>query len=147
MSKQPPERIAVDRGTLRSNAVGRTRHGQQCILTTTFTRASSEAEQRIFQALYLFDEDGRLVEARIDELGTCADPDRDKGLKVLKQRCNEIYPISHGRIEIRPFALERFGTTFGLVLHDHGDSGWSAEMVPGNDTVFDERLDSGEYGT
>ncbi len=147
MSKKPPERIALDADNHHAMHVGRTRHGQQCFLTAPFLPASTGTEERMFLALYLFDDQGRLVEARIDDLGPCANPDRHRALALLNQRISEIYPISHGRIEISPFSLERFGTTFGLVLHDHGDSGWSAEMMPGNYMAFHEPWDSGEYDT
>jgi hypothetical protein len=147
MSKQPPTRIALDHDDYHAQHVGRTSDGQQFFLTTPFIPSSAGSEGREFLALYLFDERGRLVEARIDDLGNRAGLDGDKARALLTQRLAEIGPVSHGRIEVSPFSLERFGTTFGLVLHDHGDSDWWAEMMPGNYMAFHEPWDSGEYDT
>jgi hypothetical protein len=61
----------------------------------------------------------------------------------------ELGSLDYGRIEVKPFAIERFGTTFGLVPRapeGEGD-GWWVELQPGNYMAFHEPWDSGEYDT
>jgi hypothetical protein len=65
------------------------------------------------------------------------------------QRLRELGPVKIGRIEVKPFAIERFGVTFGLVPRPSdipGDS-WAVEAMPGNYMAFFEPWDSGEYDT
>ncbi|MCU1676163.1 MAG: hypothetical protein JWM93_921 [Frankiales bacterium] len=51
------------------------------------------------------------------------------------------------RIEVAPFAIERFGTTFGLVLREPKDEDevWAVEVQPGNYMAFFEPWDGGDY--
>lgn len=50
---------------------------------------------------------------------------------------------------VQPFAIERLGTTFGLVPRspEDKDDSWWVEMHPGNYMAFHEPWDSGEYDT
>lgn len=50
---------------------------------------------------------------------------------------------------MQPFALERFGTQFGLVASEvEDDPGvWTVELLPGNYMAFWEPWDSGDYDT
>ncbi|UUZ53340.1 hypothetical protein LP419_31405 [Massilia sp. H-1] len=102
-----------------------------------------------FVALYLFDEKGLLIEARIDSMGPRATMDNEARQKLYKQRLKELGEISLERIEIAPYSVERFGTSFGLVLHepDDVDDPWAVEAQPGNYMAFFEPWDSGEYDT
>jgi hypothetical protein len=45
--------------------------------------------------------------------------------------------------------VERFGTTFGLVLRqpEDEDDPWAVEVMPGNYMAFFEPWDSGDYDT
>ncbi len=149
MPKEPPKRIALDHDDYHADHVGRTNDGHQYFLTTPFIPATKANDGREFIALYLFDKRGSLIEARIDDLGSRAGLDRDKARTLLTQRLAEIGPVSQERIEVSPFSLERFGTTFGLVLRppDDMDSGWWVEVMPGNYLAFHEPWDSGEYDT
>ena len=58
-------------------------------------------------------------------------------------------PLDCGRIEVQPFALERFGTTFGLIPRppEDEDEDWWVELHPGNYMAFHEPWDGGEYDT
>ena len=106
-------------------------------------------EGREFLALYLFDTDGAFLEARIDDLGIRANFDRENAIRLNQQRLDELGPLSYGRIEVQPFQLERFGTTFGLVLRfpEDEEDVWAVEAQPGNYMAFFEPWDSGEYDT
>jgi len=57
--------------------------------------------------------------------------------------------VSLERIEVAPFSIERFDTTFGLVLRHPEEDGdpWAVEVQPGNYMAFFEPWDSGEYDT
>lgn len=68
---------------------------------------------------------------------------------LLEQRLAELGPVSYGRIEVQPFEVERFGTTFGLVLRvpEDEDDVWAVEVQPGNYMAFFEPFDSGDYDT
>src|SRR5262252_1930321 len=70
-------------------------------------------EGQEFVALFLFDADGHFLEARNDALGTRAEMDRERRKEIYLGRLNELGTVTFGRIEVRPFAVEQFGTTFG----------------------------------
>ena len=57
--------------------------------------------------------------------------------------------MSFERIVIAPFSLDKFGTTFGLVLRqpEDEDDPWAVQVQPGNYMAFFEPWDSGEYDT
>ncbi len=149
MKAQPPRLIVIDHDEYHASRIGRIKGGLQVFVTTPFVAASTGDSGREFLAVYLFDIQGKLIEARIDDLGPRAEFDRDQAVRVLDQRMSELGPINHCRIRVQPFAIERFGTTFGLVPRppqDEGDSWW-VEMQPGNYMAFHEPWESGEYDT
>jgi hypothetical protein len=149
LTAQPPVRIAIDHDDYHASRVGRTRKGLQVFVTTPFVPALGEELGREFLAVYIFDPDGKLVESRIDDLGLRSELDQDRARQLLEQRMSELGPLDYGRIEVQPFAIERFGTIFGLVPRapeDEGDSWW-VELQPGNYMAFHEPWDSGEYDT
>jgi hypothetical protein len=151
MTKGPPALIAIDRDDQCARHVGRMLDGRQFFITAPFVPAL-DGEGREFIALYLFDQQGNLLEARIDDLGPRAQVDRARANQLYKNRLIEIDRVKLGRIVVRPFEVERFGVTFGLVPRppedpdDEGD-GWWVEAQPGNYMAFHEPWDSGEYDT
>jgi hypothetical protein len=134
MPSQPPNLIAIDHDDYHASRVGRTKEGKQVFVTTPFIPALGDEPGREYLAVYLFDPTGKLSEARIDDLGPRAQLDRDAARMLLKTRMTELGPIDYGRIEVQPFAIERFGTTFGLVPRAPEDEGedWWVELQPGN---------------
>jgi len=149
MANEPPSLLAIDHDDHCANRVGRTKDGMQVFVTNPFIPALDDEPGREFLAIYLFDHEGKLNEARIDDLGTRAELDREAARKLVELRMAELGPIDYGRIEVQPFALERFGTTFGLVPRapEDEDEGWWVELQPGNYMAFHEPWDSGEYDT
>src|SRR5215470_13441413 len=113
MSK--PKLIAIDHDDYHSNHVGRLPDGRQFFLTTPFVPAIGGSAGREFIALYLFDKRGRFLEARIDDMGTRAELDGQHARTTFEQRLAELGAVEYGRIEVEPFEVERFSTTFGLV--------------------------------
>ena len=75
--------------------------------------------------------------------------DHDKRVSLRDQRLRELGSLSFERIEIAPFAVDRFGTTFGLILREPEEDGdtWAVELQPGNFMAFFPPWDSGEYDT
>jgi hypothetical protein len=115
----------------------------------SFIPAYGDEAGREFLAVYLFDKAGKLVEARIDDRGIRAALNRDQARRLLEEKIAAIGPVEYGRIQVQPFAIERCGTTFGLIPRppeDEGDNWW-VELQPGNYMAFHEPWDSGEYDT
>ncbi len=65
-----PEKISILHDDYHARHIGRTSDGRQFFLTSAFEPAMGESPGREFVALFLFDNDGTLIEDRIDELGT-----------------------------------------------------------------------------
>ena len=147
--KGPPRLIAIDHDEHYAEHIGRTSDGRQFFLTTPFVPASGKSKGSEFVALYLFDMAGKLVDARIDELGPRENMDEDRRGQLIEQRLAELGKVSRERIEIAPFEVERFGATFGLIARppEEEDDSWWVEAQPGNYMAFTEPFDSGEYDT
>jgi hypothetical protein len=81
--------------------------------------------------------------------GTTQTPVHTRVALVFEQRLAELGTVEYGRIEVQPFELERFGTTFGLVPRppEEDDDEWAVEVQPGNYMAFFEPWDSGDYDT
>lgn len=97
----------------------------------------------------MFDKRGRFLEARIDDLGTRVRLDAQQALSAYERQLAELGKVEFRRIEVQPFEIERFGTTFGLVPRPPEDENgvWAVELQPGNYMAFFEPWDSGEYDT
>jgi hypothetical protein len=151
MTGNPPILVAIDHDDYHAEHVGRTSDGRQFFLTTPFEPASAVGadDGGEFVALYLFDAAGKLLEAKIDALGPRATVNEEEARRVHQQRLEELCDVSYERIEVAPFAIERFGTTFGLVLREPEDEDevWAVEVQPGNYMAFFEPWDSGDYDT
>ncbi|MEO8609821.1 MAG: hypothetical protein ABI690_18155 [Chloroflexota bacterium] len=149
MSKEPPKLIEIEHDDYHASHVGLTAEGFQFFLTNPFVPASGGSAGREFVALYLFDGKGSLLEARIADLGTRAELDEDYAKNVFEQRLAELGSVDYCRVKIQPFQLERFGTTFGLILRPPMEDFdyWTAEVHPGNVMAFHEPWDSGDYDT
>jgi hypothetical protein len=147
MSK--PTLIAIDHDDYHASHIGRLPDGRQFLATSPFVPAIGGSAGREFVAVYLFDKRGRFLEARIDDMGTRAELDHRRAHAMFEQRLAELGPVEYDRIEVQPFEVERFGTTFGLVARppEDDDGDWWVELLPGNYMAFHEPWDSGEYDT
>src|SRR5262249_31034104 len=65
-----PEKISILHDEYHAKDIGRTSDGRQFLLTSAFDPAMNKSRGREFVAVFLFDNDGTLVEDGIDELGT-----------------------------------------------------------------------------
>ena len=149
MPQEPPALVAINHDDYHAEHIGHTADGRQFFLTTPFDPAIGDSEGNEFVALYLFDAAGKLLEAKIDEFGPRATLDDGERRRVYDRRLQELGDVSFERIEVVPFALERFGTTFGLVPREPEDDEdvWAVEVQPGNYMAFFEPWDSGDYDT
>jgi hypothetical protein len=149
MSNCPPGIIAIDHDDYHAKHVGRTADGRQFFLTTPFEPSCDGNLGGEFIALYIFDDQGKLLEAKIDPLGPRATLDEPHARRLYEQRLNELGNVTFERIEICPFTVERFGSIFGLVPRgpDEEDDPWAIEVQPGNYMAFFEPWDSGSYDT
>lgn len=129
--------------------IGWTQDNRQFFLTTPFVSASQGTLGNEFIALFLFDAQGALMEARIDELGPRESLDKEKSRALYNQRLQELGSVRFDRIEVAPFSVERFGTHFGLIPQppDEFSDQWTVILEPGNCMAFFEPWDSGEYDT
>jgi hypothetical protein len=142
VAENPPDLIAIDHDDYHAEHVGRTADGRQFFLTTPFVPVANE-----FVALYLFDEAGKLLDAIIDEFGPRATMDKEARDRTYEQRLQELGNVTFERIEVAPFAVERFGTTFGLILDRDEEDVLSVILMPGDYMAFYEPWDSGDYDT
>lgn len=149
MANGPPDLIAIDHDDYHAEYVGWTPDGRQFILTTPFEPALGDSSGSEFIALYLFHEEGQLLDAKIEALGPRDSLDHQRRLELRDSWLRDLGKVTYERIEVAPFAIERFGTTFGLVLREPegDDDPWIVEMLPGNYMAFFEPWDSGEYDT
>jgi hypothetical protein len=148
LSNEPPPIIAINHDGFHAKHVGRTADGCQFFLTNPFIPARPNEPRSEFIALYIFDRAGNLLNAKIDNLGPRSSLNDDEAQKTYDLRLSELGKVAFGRIEVKPFAIERFDTEFGLILlpPEHG-GGWAAEMQPGNFMAFFDPWDSGDYDT
>ena len=149
MARGPPELIAIDHDDYIAEHVGRMADGRQFFLTTPFEPAIRGRPGNEFVALFLFDGAGKLLEAKIDQFGPRTPLPDQKRREVYEQRLRDLGEVSFERIEVAPFSVERFGTTFGLIPRpiEGEDDSWLVEMHPGNYMAFHEPWDSREYDT
>lgn len=149
MNDGPPDIVAINHDDHHAEYVGTTPDGRQFILTTPFEPAIGGRTGSEFVALYLFDSKGVLLEARIEDFGPRSTLDLAKRQAVRDRWLEELGDVTYTRIEVAPFAIEKHGTTFGLVLREPEDEDdpWAVEMQPGNYMAFFEPWDSGDYDT
>jgi hypothetical protein len=149
MPDGPPTLIAINHDDYKAEHVGRLSDGRQFFLTRPFVPPVGGRASNEFVALFLFDAAGKLVEAKIDELGPRSTMDQEKARVAYDQRLRDLGEVSFERIEIAPFSIERFGTTFGLIARppDEHRNSWCVELHPGNYLAFNEPWDRGDYDT
>ena len=134
--------------------LGRTRHaGQtrpaQFFLTTPFIPGHGSHTGEEFVARYLFDQDGRLTDSKIDSLGPRETMDHRARRDLRDLRLREVGPVVFDRIEIALFAIDRSGVSFGLIVREpeDGDDPWAVTAEPGDYMAFFAPWDSGDYDT
>jgi hypothetical protein len=149
MATASPALIAINHDDHQAEHVGHTRDGRQFFLTNPFEPAGRDQAGAEYVALFLFDSSGNLLEATIDDFGPRATVDYQRRRRIYEQRLAELGEVVFDRIEVKPFAVQRFSRQLGLIPREPGedDDQWAVEMMPGNYMAFFEPWDSGEYDT
>lgn len=146
-----PERIWIAHDDYHASHIGFTPDGRQFFLTGLFIAQVNDAPGNEFEALFLFDAEGNLVDAVAIELGPRSTFDKELARSWRKERLSEIGPVSYQDIWVKPFASEQFGVMMGLIPFwyddDDEDGRWTVELHPGNFMAFYEPWDSGIYDT
>jgi hypothetical protein len=147
MSKHPPAFIAIDHDDAFAKYVGRTADGRQFFLTKPFLPAASGDLEHDYLALYTFDEDGVLLDARIEDLGRRDQVDVAQAKSLRASMLVSLGKYTSGRIFVVPFRVERFGVEFGLIAHPprRPTDDWHVTVEPGKYMIFSPPWDSGTY--
>ncbi len=141
MNNQPPSHIPINHDDFHAEFVGHTSDNRQFFLTNPFISKSDKNHGRTFLALYIFDDAGNLLEAKIEDLGTRQTPKLAPGNKldirangwIMRRWLNNLGNCSFGNIRIKPFRLKRFEVEFGLIPQTPEENGgnWSVNVEPG----------------
>ncbi len=155
-----PEKILILHDDYHAKYIGKLADGSQFFLSSAFDPAIGGKLRREFVALFIFDDDGALIEDRIDDVGTLGEAIQANvlpGNKIqshkmiderLKQRLAGLGDFRFDNIQIRPFEIERSGIQFGFIplAPEEEDEDWCVEFHPGNFMAFYPPWD-GEYDT
>ena len=145
----PPELVAINHDDDHASFVGQTPNGNQFFLTTPFTPEQEGDPGEEFVALFLFDGMGNLVDAKIDAFGPRESMDEDARAKCFIEHLEGLGEVKYGRIEMKPFELERHGVRFGLIPSqpEEDESSWCVVLEPGDFMAFYAPWMDGEYYT
>ncbi len=121
MANSKPKLVAINHDDYHAEHIGRTSEGCQFFLTNPFEPEIGKSKGCEYVALFLFDNQGDLTEAKIDSFGPREKVNEEKRRKCYEQRLRELGDVTFERIEVKPFAVDRFGTTFGLVPREPED--------------------------
>ena len=149
MIEGAPKLVAINHDDYHAQHIGRTPNGIQFFLTTPFEPKNQVDTGSEYVALFLFDHAGKLIEAKIDDFGPREMLSDEMRRQCYDGRLAELGAVTFERIEVQPFAIERYGRTFGLVprVPEDDDDSWAVELLPGNYMAFFEPWDSGDYDT
>jgi hypothetical protein len=149
MAKSPPKTVVLANDDYAAKYVGRTADGRQFFLTNPFVPAIRGKPGREFLALYLFDKEGGLREAQIEDLGTRAELDEDAARARRAALLESLGPVKCRKIKVTPFKVKRFGVEFGFIPQPPEEPGedWSVIVEPGNYMCFCPPWTSGDYDT
>lgn len=148
MTEGPPNLLTIHHDAYRAKYLGRTEDDRQFFLTTPFVPGAGTKDGREFIALYLFDSNGHLTEALIDDLGPRQQVDNEAASKLVQRRLEDLGKLVFENIAVVPFSLEQFGVEFGLVATAPEKVGeeWCVISQPGNYMFFYAPWD-GDYDT
>jgi hypothetical protein len=147
--KGPPKLVTLAHDEYHAEYVGTTTDKRQFFLTTPFVPETKKGTGREFIALYLFDKNGALIEAIIEDFGTRKGLDHERRMARRDALLKSLGKVRHGTIKFAPFKVERFGVEFGFIAQppDEPDGEWSVIAEPGNFMCFWPPWTSGDYDT
>ena len=128
-----PSRIRINHDDYAARFIGKTADRRQFFLTSPFVPCERE-----FLALYIWNENGRFLEATIEDMGRREELNLDTHRNRKAQLLEGFGEVRFCDICVAPFQIERFGVVFGLVANapeEHCKTWWvSAE--PGDYMAF-----------
>jgi len=154
MTNRVPKQIPINHDDYQAKHIGKLGDGRQFFLTTPFVPAIGNNPGRAFLVLYLFDKKGKLLEARIEDLGVRQNSilpgnvDESHAADLLESWLAKLDIDSFCDIKVAPFQTERFGIEFGLIPRppEDKDDPWTVELQPGDYMAFYPPWD-GDYDT
>jgi len=146
---EKPEKIAINHDNYSAKHIGRTKDGLQFFLTTPFEPAFPNTKGCEYIALFKFDLDGNLVDAKIDTIGPRGSYNEEERRQKYLSHLYELGEVKYQRIEVKPFSIKHNNVDIGLIIREPVDDDdiFAVELLPGNYMAFFEPWDSGEYDT
>ena len=149
MNDELPKLIRINHDDYAARRIGQIADGRQFFLTNPFVPADRNGDGGSeFIALYIFDADGRLLNAKIDNLGVRKNVDEENARSIIQARLNKLGEFSFDDIIIAPFSINKFDIEFGLILHmpEEDDEVLRVTVEPGDYMCFFPPWD-GDYDT
>jgi len=120
--------------------------------------ARLEGRTHDFLATYIFDEEGRLIWHKIDDLGSRPNEImhltpalRDEVDLLISNQLKRLGPGRNADFWVLPFSVNAFGHTFGLVVRSdeecESDDGPFVDVLPGLTLMFHAPWDEGVYAS
>ena len=129
-----PKRIRIVPDDHHAVWVGRTDDETLFFVTTPFVPAIDD-DGREFAAVFFWNSDGSFREARLHDLGIRDDlPDGAVGT-LVEELVSSLSGARRSAIDVEPFQVEKWGTTFGLIYTEFEGDEW-VELLPGNFMAF-----------
>ena len=150
MKYKYPETILILHDDYHAEHIGITKDQKQFFLTTPFVPTTGDEVGCEFIALYYFDMKGKLLEAKIENLGPRKNLDENKAKAIYQNYLDELAGANFCDINISAFKIVKYDTEFGLIPIDdefvEDENDISLEIQPGNYMAFYPPWD-GEYDT
>jgi len=128
-----PNTFPIIHDDYHAERIGKLPDGTQFFVTTPFRPESKDIPGAEYLAVFLFESNGTFREARIDNLGSRAEMDKESAQVLLGQRMSELVGAKFCDIEVSHFSLQFDETEFGFIPQDETGG---IELQPGNYMAF-----------
>jgi hypothetical protein len=131
-ARRVPARIRLVPDDAAIEAVGTAQDGRRFML-------AAPSDEHDYIALFLWTADGEFDRLLVDDLGATGEMSPDEELALYERRVTQLGEFTVEAIEVAPFAVEAYGTVFGLVAYEPDEDAegiaW-VEYLPGNPIAF-----------
>lgn len=145
-SNQVPVKIHLIPDNYHLKNVGTLSDGRLYWIDVQLSYDHAAGDTRDFVCMYIFSEDGHLVDHTITDLGLRSSSAL-KASEVIRQMVATQSKPTLRDIWVHPFAAEHLGLTFGLIIRDEGDTGPVVDVLPGMTLMFYPPWPEGGYDT
>ena len=150
MEFEYPEVIPIVHDEYHTQHIGKTADGIQFIMAAPFVPATDTTKGCEFLALYLFNRQGKLIEAQIENLGPRSELDETDAKEKYESMLKALGEVEFCDVNISPFSVNKYDVEFGLLKTDsefvEDEEDISLEFHPGNYMSFYPPWD-GDYDT